>query len=176
MSKRNSSVMNESINNEVESFEVLRKRIKSEHDFIISKSKQINKNIDLTEHEVYKFLIILHTLIESAGFTDEITEETDGVVTDIIIKIVLKIAELIKQNIDTLPLPNILKQALKTIKEIFNGKKQTEESERGSVEEELKEPSGSSSSSSSSSSGETTSSNSSSSASTAAATSTTSSN
>ena len=159
MSKRNSSVMNESINNEVESFETLRKRIKSEHDFIISKSKQINKNIDLTEHEVYKFLIILHTLIESADFTDEITEETDGVVTDIIIKIVLKIAELIKQNIDTLPLPNILKQALKTIKEIFNGKKQTEESERDSVEEELKEPSGSSSSGSSSSIGETTSSN-----------------
>ena len=176
MSKRNSSVMNESINNEVESFEVLRKRIKSEHDFIISKSKQINKNIDLTEHEVYKFLIILHTLIESADFTDEITEETDGVVTDIIIKIVLKIAELIKQNIDTLPLPNILKQALKTIKEIFNGKKQTEESERGSVEEELKEPSGSSSSSSSGSSGETTSSNSSSPASTTATTSTASSN
>ena len=174
MSKRNSSVMNENINNEVESFEVLRKRIKSEHDFIISKSKQINKNIDLTEHEVYKFLIILHTLIESADFTDEITEETDGVVTDIIIKIVLKIAELIKQNIDTLPLPNILKQALKTIKEIFNGKKQTEESERDSVEEELKEPSGSSSSSSSS--GETSSSNSSSPASTAAATSTTGSN
>ena len=141
MSKRNSSVMNENINNEVESFEVLRKRIKSEHDFIISKSKQINKNIDLTEHEVYKFLIILHTLIESADFADEITEETDGVVTDIIIKIVLKIAELLKQNIDTLPLPNILKQALKTIKEIFNGKKQTEESGRGSVEEELKEPS-----------------------------------
>ena len=176
MSKRNSSVMNESINNEVESFEVLRKRIKSEHDFIISKSKQMNKNIDLTEHEVYKFLIILHTLIESADFTDEITEETDGVVTDIIIKIVLKIAELVKQNIDTLPLPNILKQALKTIKEIFNGKKQTEESGRGSVEEELKEPSGSSSSSSGSSSGETTSSNSSSPASTAAATSTTGSN
>ena len=169
MSKRNSSVMNESINNEAESFEVLRKRVKSEHDFIISKSKQINKNIDLTEHEVYKFLIILHTLIESADFTDEITEETDGVVTDIIIKIVLKKAELIKQNIDTLPLPNILKQALKTIKEIFNGKKQTEESGRGSVEEELKEPSGSSSSSGGSSSGETTSSNSSSPASTTAA-------
>ena len=161
MSKRNSSVMNESINNEVESFETLRKRIKSEHDFIISKSKQINKNIDLTEHEVYKFLIILHTLIESADFTDEITEETDGVVTDIIIKIVLKIAELIKQNIDTLPLPHILKQALKTTKEIFNGKKQAEESERNSVEEELKEPSSSTGSGSSGSIGETTSSNSS---------------
>ena len=164
MSKRNSSIMNENDNNNIESFETLRKRIKSEHDFIISKSKQINKNIDLTEHEVYKFLIILHTLIESADFTDEITEETDGVVTDIIIKIIIKIADLIKQNIDTLPLPNILKQALKTIKEIFNGKKSTEDSGRGSVEEELKERS--SSPSSSSSSGETTSSTSSSTTST----------
>ena len=163
MSKRNSSIMNEINNNEVESFEALRKRIKSEHDFIISKSKQINKNIDLAEHEVNKFLIIFHTLIESADFTDEITEETDGVVTDIIIKIVIKIADLIKQNIDTLPLPNILKQALKTIKEIFNGKKPSEDSGRGSVEEELKERS---SLPSSSSSGETTSSTSSSTTST----------
>ena len=47
--------MNENDNNDNESFEALRKRIKSEHDFIISKSKQINKNIDLTEHEVNKF-------------------------------------------------------------------------------------------------------------------------
>ena len=166
MSKRNSSIMNENDNDDVESFEALRKRIKSEHDFIISKSKQINKNIDLTEHEVYKFLIILHTLIESADFTDEITEETDGVVTDIIIKIVIKIADLIKQNIDTLPLPNILKQALKTIKEIFNGKKPSEDSGRGSVEKELKERP--SSLSSSSSSGKTTSSTSSSTTSTSA--------
>ena len=164
MSKRNSSIMNENDNNKVESFEALRKRIKSEHDFIISKSKQINKNIDLTEHEVNKFLIIFHTLIESADFTDEITEETDDVVTDIIIKIVIKIADLIKQNIDTLPLPNILKQALKTIKEIFNGKKPSEDSERGSVEEELKERS--SLPSSSSISGKTTSSTSSSTTST----------
>ena len=169
MSKRNSSIMNENNNNEVESFEALRKRIKSEHDFIISKSKQINKNIDLTEHEVNKFLIIFHTLIESAVFTNELTEETDGIVTDIIIKIILKIADLIKQNIDTLPLPNILKQVLKTIKEIFNGKKPTEESGRGSVEEKLKESS--SSPSSSSSSGETTSSTSSSAATTSTITS-----
>ena len=169
MSKRNSSIMNENNNNEVESFEALRKRIKSEHDFIISKSKQINKNIDLTEHEVNKFLIIFHTLIESAVFTNELTEETDGIVTDIIIKIILKIADLIKQNIDTLPLPNILKQVLKTIKEIFNGKKPTEESGRGSVEEKLKESS--SSPSNSSSSGETTSSTSSSAATTSTITS-----
>ena len=165
MSKRDSTIMNENDNNNNETFEALRKRIKLEHEFIISRSKQIDKNIDLTEHEVNKFLIILHMLIESADFDSEITEETDGVVTDIIIKIVIKIAELIKQNIDTLPLPNILKQALKTIKEIFNGKKSTEDSGRGSMEEELKERSSSPSSSSSSSS-ETTSSTSSSTTST----------
>ena len=167
MSKRDSTIMNENDNNNNETFEALRKRIKLEHEFIISRSKQIDKNIDLTEHEVNKFLIILHTLIESANFDSEITDETDGVVTDIIIKIVIKTAELIKQNIDTLPLPSIPKQALKTIKEIFNGKKSTEDSGRGSMEEELKERSSSPSSSSSS---ETTSSTSSSTTSTSAIT------
>ena len=142
--------MNENDNKDNESFEALRKRIKSEHDFIISKSKQINKNIDLTEHEVNKFLIIFHTLLDSVDLISEITEETDGVVTDVIIKIVIKISELIRQNIDALPLPNILKQALKTIKEIFNGKKSTEDAGRGSMEKELKESASSSSSSSSS--------------------------
>ena len=151
--------MNENDNKDNKSFEALRKRIKSEHDFIISKSKQIKKNIDLTEHEVNKFLIIFHTLLDSVDLISEITEETDGVVTNIIIKIVIKISELIRQNIDALPLPNILKQALKTIKEIFNGKKLTEDSGQGSMEKELKE-STSSSSSSSSSTGETASSSS----------------
>ena len=72
MSKRNSIMMNENDNKDNESFEALRKRIKSEHDFIISKSKQINKNIDLTEHEVNKFLIIFHTLLDSVDLISEI--------------------------------------------------------------------------------------------------------
>ena len=86
---------------------VLRKKIKVEHDFILSKAKKINESIDLTDHEVNKFLIIFHTLLDTIDLSSEISEveETDGIVTDIILKIVLKITELIRQNIDSLPLP-----------------------------------------------------------------------
>ena len=130
---------------------VLRKKIKVENDYILSKAKRINESIDLTDHEVNKFLIIFHTLLDTVDLSSEISEleETDGIVTDIIIKIVLKITELIRQNIDSLPLPKILKDALKVIKELFNGKKSTQNSRRGSMETELKECTSASSSSSS---------------------------
>ena len=112
---------------------VLRKKIKVEHDFILSKAKKINESIDLTNHEVNKFLIIFHTLLDTVDLSSEISEveETDGIVTDIILKIVLKITELIRQNIDSLPLPKILKGALKVINELFNGKKSTQDSRGG---------------------------------------------
>ena len=141
----------------------LRKKIKTEHDFFISKAKRINENIDLTDHEVNKFLIIFHTLLETVDLNSEISEgeETDSIVTDIILQIVLKISTLIRQNIDSLPLPKILKDALKVIKELFNGKKSTQDSRGSSMETELKGCASSTSSSSSSSSSETTSSSSS---------------
>ena len=138
---------------------VLRKEIKLEHNFILSKAKKINESIDLTDHEVNKFLIIFHTLLDTVDLSSEISEveETDGIVTDIILKIVIKITELITQNADSLPLPKILKNALKVIKELFNGKKLTQDSRVGSMETELKEYTSTPSSSSSSGS-ETTSS------------------
>ena len=142
---------------------VLRKKIKVEHDFILSRAKRINESIDLTDHEVNEFLIIFHTLLDTVDLISETSEleETDGIVTDIILKIVLKITELIRQNIDSLPLPKILKDALKVIKELFNGKKLMQDSRGGSMETELKQcASSTSSSSSSSSSSETTSSSS----------------
>ena len=40
-------------------------------------------------------------------------EETDGVVTDAILQIVIKIAELLKNNIDSLNLPTVLKKCVK---------------------------------------------------------------
>ena len=138
---------------------IYRKKIKVEHDFIVSRAKRINESIDLTDHEVKNFLIIFHTLLETIDLNSEISEseETDGIVTDIIIKIVLKISELIRQDVDSLPLPKILKDTLKVIKELFNGKKSTQDSRGGSVETELKEYTSMTSSSSSS---ETTSSSS----------------
>ena len=115
---------------------ILRKKIKTEHDYILSKAKRINESIDLTDHEVNKFLIIFHTLLDTVDLSSETSEleETDGIVTDIILKIVLKITELIRQNIDSLPLPKILKDALKVIKELFNGKKLTQDSRGGGVQ------------------------------------------
>ena len=163
MSKRSTVNVKEDKNDRSnDSSAILRKKIKLEHEFIISKSKRINESIDLTDHEVNKFLIIFHTLLETVDLSSEIVEgeETDGIVTDIILKIVLKISELLRQNVDSLPLPNILKNALKVIKELFNGKKSTQNSGGSSMEAELKEFTSSTSSSSSSSS-ETTSSSSS---------------
>ena len=46
-------------------------------------------------------------------------EETDRVVTDAILEIVIKITELLKNNIDSLNLPTVLKKALKKIKSFF---------------------------------------------------------
>ena len=130
---------------------ILRKKIKTEHDFILSKARRINESIDLTDHEVNKFLIIFCTLLDTVDLSSETSEleETDSIVTDIILKIVLKITELIRQNIDSLPLPKILKDTLKVIKELFNGKKSTQDSRGGSMETELKECTSTSSSSSS---------------------------
>ena len=97
---------------------------------LISKSKRINESIDLTDHKVNEFLIIFHTLLETVDLSSEIAEreETDSIVTDIILKIVIKISELIRQNVDSLPLPNILKSALRVIKKLFNGKKSMQNS------------------------------------------------
>ena len=46
-------------------------------------------------------------------------EETDGIVTDAILQIVIKISEFLKKNIDSLNLPTMLKNALKKIKSLF---------------------------------------------------------
>ena len=129
----------------------LRKKIKIEHDFIISRTKRVNEDLDLTDHEVNKFLVIFHTLLDTIDINSEISEpeETDGIVTDIILQIVLKISSLIRQNVDSLPLPQILKDALKVIKELFNSKKLTQVSGGSPLEKELKECTSSTSSSSS---------------------------
>ena len=140
MSKRESSnAATEENDRSDDASAILRKKIKVENDYIVSRTRKVNQNIDLTEHEVNKFLLIFHTLLETVDLDSDFTDESDGAITDIIIKIVIKISELIRQNVDSLPLPNILKEALKVIKQLFNGKKSTKNSEGGSVETELKE-------------------------------------
>ena len=63
-------------------------------------------------------------------------EETDGVLPDAILQIVIKITELLKNNIYSLNLPTVLKNVLNKIKSLFIP--QTKDQE---VQENVKETS-----------------------------------
>ena len=93
----------------------LRKKIKLENELILDKLKDIHEEIDVNEHEVEKFLLIFHILMETVN-SEEVLDNTDGIVTDTRLKIVLRLSELLKNNIDSLKLPDIFKIALKKIK------------------------------------------------------------
>ena len=97
----------------------LRKTIKPENEMILDKLKDIHEEIDINEHEVEKFLLIFHTFMEAVN-SEEVLDNTDSIVTDTILKIVLRLSELLKNNIDSLKLPDIFKIALKKIKSLFN--------------------------------------------------------
>ena len=86
----------------------------------------MEEDIDISEHEVHKFLLIFHTLVETIN-SDQPQEETDGFVTDTILQIVNVIAGLL--NIDSLNIPTVLKSTLKKLKSLFIS--QTKDSEEG---------------------------------------------
>ena len=77
--------------------------------------KETNQEIDISEHEVCKFLLIFHTLIETVNFV-ETGKETDGLVADAILQIVNLISGLLRSNIDNLTVPAVLKSVLKNFK------------------------------------------------------------
>ena len=56
--------------------------------------------------------------------SEENLEEADGVITDTFALIISKLSDLLRQNIDSLKLPAILKSALKKIKNYSTSKKQ----------------------------------------------------
>ena len=102
--------------------EQLRKKIKLLNDNIIERIKEIDDEIDINEHEVHKFLLIFHSLFEKVT-SEETFEETDGILNDTILVVCNIIAGLLKNNIDSLKLPAILKTALKKFKNPFVGVK-----------------------------------------------------
>ena len=65
------------------------------------------------------FPLIFHSLMETVN-SEEGLDKPDGAVTDAIVQIVLEISELLKNNSDSLKLPEFLKLALKKIKSLFN--------------------------------------------------------
>ena len=140
MSKRSiEETNNESLNSEFEyddSENQLRKKIKLENQKILEKIKEINEDTDISEHEVHKFLLIFHTLVETIN-SEEAQEETDGFATDAILQIVNIIAGLLKNNIDSLNIPSVVKSALKKLKSLFIPQtKDTEEGKTGETESE----------------------------------------
>ena len=107
--------------------EQLRKKIKLQNQKIIEKVKEINEDIDINEHEVHKFLLIFHSLFEIVT-SEQAIEEIDGFLNDAILAVVNIIAERLKNNIESLQLPAILKTAFKKLKNLFT-KIKTEERE-----------------------------------------------
>ena len=106
----------------------LRKKIKLEIDMILDKVVEMDKEIDINEHEVHRFLLIFHTLAERVN-SNQPQEETDVFVTDTILQIVNVIAGLLKNNIDSLNIPAVLRNALKKLKSLFIP--QTKDSQEG---------------------------------------------
>ena len=69
--------------------------------------------------------------------SEESLDNTDGIVSDTILKIILKISEFLKNSIDSRKIPEIFKIALKKMKSLFNlqtdqNAEHTDESEKAS--------------------------------------------
>ena len=111
----------------------LRKKIKLETDLILEKVQEIEQETDVSEHEVHKFLLIFRALVQTIN-SNEPQEETDGFATDTILQIVNVIVGLLKNNIDSLNLPVVLKRALQKLKSLFT--KNSEEGKPGDPEQE----------------------------------------
>ena len=112
---------NESLNSEFEYDDLenqLRKKIKLENQKILEKIKEINEDTDFSGHEVHKFLLIFHTLVEAIN-SEKAQEETDRFLTDAIVQIVNITAGLLKNNIGSLNVPAVLTSALKKLKSLF---------------------------------------------------------
>ena len=105
-----------------DSNEQLRKKIKLLNDNIIERIKEIDEETDINEHEVHKFLLIFHSLFEIVT-SEETFEETDGILNDTIFAVCIIIVGLLRNNIDSLKLPAILKTALKKLRNLFVGVK-----------------------------------------------------
>ena len=102
---------------------ILRKKIKLDHEKIISKIKETNEEININEYEVQKFLLIFNTLVETVNSVESEEDETDGIVSNSILQIVNLIIGLLKRNIDNLTVPTVLKVALKNKKFIHSTKR-----------------------------------------------------
>ena len=94
----------------------LAKKIKLEHKLISEKISKNHPDIDVHEHEIYKFLLIFNEILEtSLNDATDLTDSVDGI-QDNILTVGKSLLKLLKGNIESLQLPAILKNALKRLK------------------------------------------------------------
>ena len=86
---------------------------------ILDKVKYIDEDININHYKAEKFLLIFHSLMQTVNSQEDL-DKPDSAAIDAILQIVLKISELLKNNIDSLKLPEFLKLALKKIKSLFS--------------------------------------------------------
>ena len=97
------------------------KRVKVEHQTINAIIKAKHPEIDIEEHELYKFLTIFNALIESniEDIEKDNLDSEDGF-TDIIKIVIITLLELVSKNIDSLDLPSKIKKGLEKLKQFLN--------------------------------------------------------
>ena len=103
--------------------EDLAKKINLEQKRISEKINKDYPDMDITDHEINKFVLIIHTLLKTSSNKDKFSEilavDTEDNVQDTIMLIVTKLLNLLKGNFDSLNLPKKVKSGLKKLKSIL---------------------------------------------------------
>ena len=103
--------------------EDLAKKIKLEQKRISEKINKDYPDMDITDHEINKFVLIIHTLLKTSSNKDKFSEilvvDTEDDVQDTIMLIVTKLLNLLEGNFDSLNLPKKVKSGLKKLKSIL---------------------------------------------------------
>ena len=94
----------------------LAKKIKLEHKLIPEKISKNHPDVDVHEHEIYKFLLTFNEILEtSLNDATDLTDCGDGI-QDNILTVGKSLLKLPKGNIESLQMPAFLKNALKILK------------------------------------------------------------
>ena len=94
----------------------LAKKIKLEHKSLSEKISKNHPDIDVHEHEIYKFLLIFNEILEtSLNNATGLTDSEDRIQGNILM-VGKGLLKLLKGNIESLQLPTILENALKRLK------------------------------------------------------------
>ena len=102
------------------SSEVLQIKIKVEQKLISDIIEERYPHLDITDHEIHKFILIFNTILDMS-FDQENLEEIDNKdgITDTILLVIKAVFNLIKGNIQDLDLPTKIKSGLKKLKNLL---------------------------------------------------------